>query len=627
MPFALAMFFCSIGSCHAVTAQSQHSALDLLHLSYQASGGNKWDSLAQIEQSGTVVVGGISGTFHQIIDPRDGKDITEFEVGPLRGKEATLTDSTWELDQSGLATVHDGPEARANAQNQCFINRRGWLHVSEDELRSAGRRQEAGSIYDLVSVTPHNGRPLTLWLDARDHLLKRIVQEDANHQQIITYLSDYKQTSGILYPFTIRESNGNESQDTVKTAQTVRFSPVVNQAAFAVPASNFNDAHLLNDKDFVEIPFQIADGRIVLDVSINGHSPLPFLLDTGGQNYITPEAAALVGIQGSGNFALSGGGSQQENVNFAGGAEMRIGQLDMRNQIFIVGKLPAFVQDRGGQAPLAGLVGYELLRRFPATFNYQKKILTFYRPGSMVKTPSGGQSLRLYFEGRNPFIEVSVDGVRGYFGIDTGDRSVTTIFKPFYNAHQFPVIQPALERRQGGIGGLERALLTRVAVLSFGEWTLHSPLVNLTLAGQGAFSSEFDAGNIGYETLRNFVFTLDYEHHRILLEKSAEFGRNTPYNRSGMTLQRNASGKVEVQTITPGTPAAHAGLKIGDTIVSINAEKPEGKALYDFERVLFGSTGTMIGVHYQRSGIDRHAEFKLRELLRVGAAMHPITVN
>jgi len=184
-----------------------------------------------------------------------------------------------------------------------------------------------------------------------------------------------------------------------------------------------------------------------------------------------------------------------------------------------------------------------------------------------------------------------------------------------------------LERRQGGIGGLERALLTRVAVLSFGEWTLHSPLVNLTLAGQGAFSSEFDAGNIGYETLRNFVFTLDYEHHRILLEKSAEFGRNTPYNRSGMTLQRNASGKVEVQTITPGTPAAHAGLKIGDTIVSINAEEPEGKALYDFERVLFGPTGTMIGVHYQRSGIDRHAEFKLRELLRVGAAMHPITVN
>src|SRR6476646_8309673 len=125
--FASAAFSFSSGVRSAVSTESPHNARTLLHLSWQASGAEKWDSLAQIDQSGTAVVGGISGTFHQITDIRQGRDVLQFDVGPLHGKEATLTDSTWEVDESGLATFHDGPEAQANAANQSFINRKGWL--------------------------------------------------------------------------------------------------------------------------------------------------------------------------------------------------------------------------------------------------------------------------------------------------------------------------------------------------------------------------------------------------------------------------------------------------------------------------------------------------------------------
>lgn len=610
-----------------MTAQAENSAHTLLQLSYQASGGDNWKSVAQLDQSGTIVVGGVSGTFHQITDIRNGRDVMQFDVGPLHGKEATLTDSTWEVDQSGLATFHDGPEAHTNAVNQAFINSKGWNHVPENELHFAGQREENGSTYNLITVTPRGGRLITLWLDAKDHLLKRIAQEDANHQQSTTFFSDYKLIDAVACPFTIRESNGNVSQDVVKSVKAVHFSSRTNDTAFAPPISNFTDADLRGSQDSATVPFTIADGRIVIEVSIAGHPPLPFLLDTGGQNYLTPEAAKLVGVEGSGNIALSGGGAEQENVGYAKIGEMRIGPLELRNQLFIIGKLPPFVQDRGKEPPIAGLVGYELLRRYPATFNYQKKTLTFFRPGAMVKAPPGAQLMKLYFEGHNPFIVASLDGVPGYFGIDTGDRSVITLFRPFYDAHRFPIVQPPLEKRQGGIGGQEQALLTRVGSVSFGPWSLDHPLVNLNFAAQGAFSSEYDAGNIGYETLRNLIFTLDYEHRRVLLEKSTEFGKSTPYNRSGMTLHRNAAGRIEVETMNANTPAAVAGLKVGDVILSMNGEKSEGKALYEFESVLSAPADFQIEVEYQRNGEATRAQFKLRELLPPGAAMLPLAAK
>ena len=603
----------------------QRSARALIQQCYEASGGSNWKGWAALEQAGTLVIGGIPGTFREIIDLKSGRDVTQFDVGPLHGKEASLPESTWEADQVGLATIHDGPESRADAATQSFIDRRGWFQASENELHYEGRRSDRDRSYDLVSIAPAGGRPITLWIDTADHLLKRIFQLDANRQPNTTFLSEYELVNGIRYASVIRDSNGNESQDRIKTVQSITLSPNIVDSVFAPPISIFRDAALVGEHEQATIPFTISDGRIVVNISLNGRAAQPFLLDTGGQNYLTPRAAELFGIKGGGNFAISGGGAQQENIQFARVEEMRLGPLKMSDQLFIVGELPAFIQDRGKLPPLAGLVGYELLRRFPATFNYQDRVLTFHKPGSTVPASADAQNLPLYFEGHGPYVRAEIDGVHGYFGIDTGDRSVTTLFAPFYNAHHFPVLQPPLEKRQGGVGGLQKALLTRVGDMSFGAWRIPHPLVNLNFAAQGAFASALDAGNIGYEILRKFVFTLDYEHRRILLQKSSDFGKAIDYNRSGMTLHRAESGAVEVETVSPHTPAAEVGLTPGDIILSINTDSPNDKALYELESLLSGTAGTSIRIEYRRGGKSQATQFRLRELLPSSGPMRPLT--
>lgn len=623
------LLFCgfSLVASYPLASQTPQRAKELLSMFYVASGGDHWRPLAEAEIAGKLNLGGATGTFHQVVDLKLGRDATDIHAGPLKVKQVTLTDSSWQADGSGLVTYSDTPATRVDSINQSFVDRNGWFTAKESELKYAGTQEEHGTRYDLVTVTPAGGRAMTLWLNAQDHLLDRIIQQDSAHHQSTTFFSDYRKTDGVLVPFVVRQSNGDTSQDTIETVETFRFLPSIRQDVFLAPPSKFNDAHLLGKQSSVLVPFTIDDGRIVVDVSVNGHAAVPFLVDTGGGNYMTPQAAKLLGIEGSGNVAISGSGAGQEDGQFAMVKELRVGEVQMLNQQFVLGPLPEMLENRGKEPPIAGLVGAELLRRFPATFDYQKKTLTFYRSGSVPPRQSGARALRLFFDGSHPYIQVRVDGVMGIFGIDTGDSSSTTIFGPFYREHEFPIELPAQVRSQGGIGGLGAALLTRVGQLSFADWKLSQPLVTLNFAQQGLFSNDSIAGNLGHEVLKNFVFTLDYEHRVGYFMPSTEFGVPADYNRSGMALDRAHGGSVLVMRVNPNTPAEEAGIQVGDAVVWMNGMTTSDHPLSTFDRMLSAKAGTEIEMRYARKGKEKRATFHLRELLPPNGEMKPYMQN
>jgi hypothetical protein len=584
---------------------------------YIASGGGQWKRFPQAELSGTYMIGGMTGTFQQVVDLRHGRDVLSYDVGPLQGTQATLPTSSWEVDRSGLSMIHEGPEAIADAITQSFVDRNGWFHPDGADVTFVGQRADRGRDFDLVRIVPHGGRELILWIDIQDHLLKRIDQESADHEKSSIYISDYRRVEGVLYPFTTRQTNGDASQDTVQRAQVVHLTSQINDVKFTIPKSTITDAQILGTKSSTSVPFTLADGRVVIEVSINGHPALPFLLDTGAGNLITPAAAKEVGVEGTGSVALTGVGTDQENGQFATIEQLRVGPLQISNQQFGIAQLPSFLQDRGGEPPIAGLLGYELLRRFPTTFDYETRRLTFYKPGMTPDAPEGSQTFKLYFNDHTPFIQVGVDSHLGYFGIDTGDSSVTTIFGAFYDDHHFPVKLPVQVRSQGGFGGMGTAVLTRIGDLSFGLWTIQQPLININFASRGLFSYSYTGGNLGFGILNNFSFTLDYARRVAYLKRAKTFGEPEPYNRSGMTFQRAERGAVVVERVNPKTPAAESGMQIGDRILSLNGKPPTDEALYRFEDVLSGDAGSVVDVQFTRGGRVQETQIVLRELLPV----------
>lgn len=609
-----------------LTAQTTHDASELLHRVYIASGGDAWKPLAQAEAEGSMNVGGLTGHFHQFIDLKRGRDVSDFAVGPMKGRQSTQPDFLWTSDASGLINVQDSPTAKSDAITQSFQDRNGWFDAPENQLSWIGKRKDHGVKYTLIAVTPIGGRRLTLWINNKTLLIERIEQLDSNHHANTNYLSDYRTVNGVLYPFVSRTSNGDAKQDQVQTISTLRFMPKVDEKLFAVPPSTFTDASFPADQNEVKIPFLITDGRIEIEVSINGHAPLPFLLDTGAVNLLTTEAAKALDIQGTGNVAMSGTGEKQENAQFAKVASVRIGELEMRDQQFIVIPLPV-VQDRGEKPKIAGLLGYELLRRFPATFNYSIRTLTFYHPETSPEDPQEALRLPLHFVDNSPSIEVNVNGMAGSFGIDTGDQGDITLFAPFYNAHRFPVLQPGLEIEQGGVGGRNKALRTRVAEIAVGPLKLSTPIVTLSFTKQGAFSNEATAGNLGYKFLRNFIFTLDYEHRIGCFRPSPEFGEPFSYNRSGLSLDRAIDGSVIVDRVDAGSPAARAGLQKDDQILRVNGEDPRPQALGSVEKLFGGEAGTRFDLLYTRKGKEAHALFTLEERLPANGVYKPLEAD
>ena len=121
----------------------------------------------------------------------------------------------------------------------------------------------------------------------------------------------------------------------------MRFSSTVNQAAFTAPPSAIKDAQRLGRLSSVTVPFTVVEGHILIHVSMNGRTAVPFLLDTGGRNRMTPKAAThFLGGKGSGNIPLNGIGRKLENAHFATVSELRLGAVQMLNELFVISPLP-----------------------------------------------------------------------------------------------------------------------------------------------------------------------------------------------------------------------------------------------------------------------------------------------
>lgn len=521
-------------------------------------------------------------------------------------------DQGWWTDEKGLPTIQDAPEARADTVTQSYQDRNGWFYPSPAVPSVyGGTKTEGDRTFDLVRMTPPGGRELTLWIDSGTHRLDREIEHSASQQENTTSFSDYREVQGIWFPFRQRQSTGDPSADVIMTVTQIRLEDHVNDDEFAAPHTEIRDAHFLENATSTTVPFTLRDGLILVNVSIDGAEPLPFLFDSGGLNLLTTEAAKKIGVKLGGNLSVNGVGTSEATAHYAQIARYQVGQAELLDQQFLVIPLPSMITSRGaGQEPIAGLIGYEVFRRFCVTIDYHERQLTLAMPSQQHP---GGEALHLFFDSRTPFVKAAVDGTEGYFGLDTGDDGAITLFKSFYATHNFPVELPGIRSEQGGVGGETSTLLARVDSLSLGGLTVSRPLTQLNFASTGAFASKLNAGNIGSQVFQNFVMTLDYEHRTLYLQKSPDFGYAMPYNRSG--IQLDTDDPRVIKKVDTGSPAALAGLEAGDRIVTINHQAVDGEDPSKVDNQLKQPAGTRLELSARRGGDSKEMAITLKELL------------
>ena len=425
---------------------------------------------------------GIAGRGEILVDRTTGRFVRRFDAGPVSEREGWDGTRAWRADATGMVRVQGNRDERAAIVD--------WSHLLAPVDGSPSRERPAQPAE--IAIDPATGEP------------SRMVRH-IGHQTERTTFTDYRSAAGFVLPFTI----GDSSENGTWTARVlgVETPLAVRDGAFAPPPEprdwslrGVETVSMLGRSDLPLIP-----------VSVNGGAPLRFLLDTGGQNVITPDAARRAGLEPAGEGSVGGAGAGLAKIRYANARSVRVGAAEMRDQPFVV-------LDLGANAPIDGIIGYELLARFAVRVDLQHGRIEL-APDARALAPAG-VAVPMVFVERQPQVEGALDGIAGAMTIDTGSASSVDVNAPFVVAHD---LRARYHAEAGGypisgIGGPVHAYFAHAKELKLGELAIPDVNLLLTDARSGAEADPTIAANIGQQVLRRFVLVLDYRRATIHFE-------------------------------------------------------------------------------------------------------------
>ena len=580
-----------------------------------AAGGQAWDSVRTSHSRVQLETGGLKGTAEDWADLLSGRGYSRFSIGPVTGAEGWDGKAGWSQDSSGQPKKMEGGDEVEGAIDEAYRRCLGYWYTNRwpAVIEDAGSRQEGERRFQVLRITPKGGRPFDLWLDSNTWLVDRTVEKAAIETRT-SFFSDYRVVDGKKVPFAMRSTNGETRYDQLVTVDSIEFNLPLEEEKFKMPAPPAPDFVFAAGQSSTTLPFQLINNHMYVRVKLNGQGPFTLLCDTGGENVITPTVAARLGVKAEGALQGRGVGEKSEDIALAKLQSITVGDVTLSNQVFVVFPLESFADIEGIEQ--AGLIGYEVFKRFVVKVDYERSQLTLTLPAAF-KYQGNGTVVPFQFNDRIPQVDGSIDGIGGKFDIDTGSRSSLSLLKPFAEKNDLRVkMSPRFEAVTGwGVGGAARGLVARARELRLGDVVVPSPVAEISLQQKGAFVSPYVAGNVGAGVLKRFNIIFDYDHQRLFFETNANTVRRDVYDQSGMWLNR-AGAALKVFDITTGGPAETAGLKVDDRIVAIDgAPIAEGSLVTLRKRFRAEPPGTRIRLSVESNQGKRDVTLVLKELL------------
>ncbi|HEY1614336.1 MAG TPA: aspartyl protease family protein [Rhizomicrobium sp.] len=612
IPFALTLAAAAM-SAPAIAAPS---VADILSANQAATGGAAWQGKAAVEETYSYAGQGMTGTTHSLTDLTNGHFVDSFAIGPATGAQGFDGTVPWNKDPSGTVTAQDGGDNLMLAVNEAWRRANGFWQSDRAgaDIALAGEKSDGGETFDVLTVTPHNGKPFEAWFDANSHLLARIVEKQGAVVNTTT-LSDYRKFDSVLLPAHVVIDQGNAKYDQTLTLTGATFVPAPGTAAFAMPKSQVADFTIAHGAHSVSFPFELINNHIYAKVTVNGQGPFTFIFDTGGVNLVTPPLAQKLGLAMQGHMEARGAGAGTMDMNMTKVGTLALGDASIRDQLFMVIPLNDLSKVEGLDE--VGMVGFETFHRFVTRIDYGTNTLTLIDPKSF-NPKDAGTPVPIVFDGNVPEVKGSYDGIPGKFDIDTGARSELSLTAPFVTKNGLRArYTKGVDAVAGwGVGGPSRGFVVRGGSLKLGDVAIDAPVTTLGTDTKGAFSSDSTAGNIGGGVLRRFVVTLDYAHNVMYLKpiahRSADIGT---YDRVGLWINAAPKG-FEIVDVTPNSPASEGGLKAGDTIIAVDGTPATSIALYDLRRRLRDDpTGSLVRFTITRNGTKQDILLIFRDLI------------
>ena len=578
------------------------------------------DSIRTLRVGGAVTAFGLHGRA-TIWHARPDRGASEIELGPFKLAEGFDGTTAWRTDPSGKLVLLDGRDLEEAKADAWFEHTR-WIEPDQagGTVAEAGAERDSAGTYAVLEMTPPVGRPRRLWFDDRTGLLARTVSK--HDQQTLTFMnSDFRRVGGRTFAFrSLTRIEGMPANDLLLELDSIAVNADIPAARFAAPVAAGAGVRWLRTPGRARLPFEYASRHVWLQASVNGAPPADFLFDTGASITVLDSTyAARLGIASVGRQQGVGAGAIG-NASFATLQSLRVAAPDGDGveledvKVAVLG-LKGFLEPYFWR-DIAGVVGFDFIQRFVDRIDYDHRVLTLEDPKDFHYSGTGA-AIPMTLAGSTPVVKLTLDGaIEGQYRVDVGSGSTVDLHTPFVKQHRLLETKGAtVEIMGGGFGGSFRSTARRMARLEIGPYGWAQPVVALSAATTGAFTSEDYAGNIGNQILQRFTCTLDYERRVLYLEPGARYAEPDVFPRSGVQLGRFGD-RVMAYAVLAGSPAARAGLREQDEVVTIDGKPardwtPDGVA----EALDRGPVASRHTLEIARDGKRKKLTLVLKDLL------------
>jgi predicted aspartyl protease len=348
--------------------------------------------------------------------------------------------------------------------------------------------------------------------------------------------------------------------------------------------------------------FTLQDGRILIDTLIDGHGPYPFAVDTGAVvSGLQDELAKTLGLKKLRDVQLNGG---KAFPLYAVG-EMVLGGAIRQQDAAMFG---LDMKLRGA----VGLLAAGMVTAFDSEIDFERLEWRVHpagqpeRPGftaidSAIRQDEGANG------SRRISLKAVLDGRPLKLLVDTGSPRAVTVNPEI--AKRMGLSDEARPFAPVGMAGIDGPApgpgrTVRAERLEVGPLVFEAPLVSMRPRGKAM--EGFD-GIIGLPALQRMNLSVDAVGGALWVQKNNRPYGAENYNRAGLWLDAEKGG-ARVAVVGTGSPAAAAGLKVGDGIV---VEREFGALL----RPLGGPAGSQVTLLVKEPKGERSVTLTLADYL------------
>ncbi len=379
--------------------------------------------------------------------------------------------------------------------------------------------------------------------------------------------------------------------------------------------------------DKIEIPFELVNGFIVLDVAYGPRRlPLKFIFDTGAEYSILTykEFARMSGARiGREVIILGADLSTKIRANVIHGNQLDIAnRLNITNvDMILLGEDFLNIGQYVG-FPVHGIIGANIFSRFLVEINYKKSLIVFHDPRKNKVSYKGYHEMNVDFISRKPYIQMLVEmpnGVpfTGKYLVDCGADLSLLMMLGSHEQLEIPK-NTLVAHIAAGLGGSLKGYMGRVNRIELASLELSSPVIHYQ---EMADSTRLDAsaknGIVGNRILSMYNVLIDYPNRKLFLKPYRKKIRRMKVDKSGMSVI--ASGpflnQLSIAHILEGTPAAKAGLQAGDIILKINGFPALFWDVSSVTNKLMKKEGRKIKVVILREGKRLKFSFRLKKYI------------